>query len=120
MIYKSTKVRCPKHLKFVRSHACCITRDGDNCNGTPVDPHHLMKIGGRGTSLKESDEWTVPLCRKHHTEVTGYGDEEVFWVFYGIPYETVIKLAQSLASRSPSEAIRNTLRRNNERNTSGL
>lgn len=111
-ILKEVKHRSASHRKFVSGHPCCITKNGEHCNGTPVDPHHLMKMGGRGVGLKESDEWTVPLCRRHHTEVTGYGDEEVFWLFYSIPYETVIELAQWLTSRSPSESIRNTLRRN--------
>ena len=104
---KIPKIRSPKHRKFVASQPCMITNlEGENCNGTPVDAHHLMKMGGRGTSLKESDEWTVPLCRKHHIEVTGYGDEEVFWMYYNISYELVKDMAEFLSMQSPCDKIR--------------
>jgi hypothetical protein len=107
--FKKLKIRSKKHLAFVRSQQCCLVWEGGQCNGTPVDPHHLMKIGGRGISLKESDEWTVPLCRKHHTDVTGYGDKEVFWNRYDFSYEYVKEIAINLARLSPDEEIRNTV-----------
>lgn len=108
---KEKKIRSPKHRQFVGTFECMITnKDNEHCNGTPVDAHHLMKMGGRGTSLKESDEWTVPLCRKHHTQVTGFGDEEVFWVNYNKPYEYVIGRAMALALNSPDIRIREAMR----------
>lgn len=109
--FKVPKIRSPLHLAFVRSQPCVITKDNENCCRKPVDPHHLMKMGGRGAGLKESDMWTIPLCRKHHIEVTGYGDEEVFWVFHNKPYEYVIGRAIALALRSPDEAVREAMRR---------
>lgn len=87
------KIRSKKHLAFVRSKGCLISFNGQRCNQRP-EAHHLMKMGGRGMGLKESDEWTVPLCRYHHSEVTDYGDEEKFWNKYGFKYEAVKQTAR--------------------------
>ncbi len=71
--------------------------DGENCNGSPVEAHHLMRCGGRGMSMKESDIWTVPLCKWiHHVEVTLTGFEEAFWLRYGFSYDEVKEYAQQL------------------------
>jgi len=109
-IVKTIKVRSPQHLKFVRTRACCITRDGENCNGNNVCAHHLTFLGGQGKGTKECDSETVPLCFQHHTSLHFVG-ERTFWKEWGIDPELI---ADDLASRSPSEAIRNTLRRNDE------
>lgn len=107
---KSKPIRSPKHLKFIKGHNCMITREGQECNGTPVDPHHLMKIGNRGLGRKENDSWCVPLCRTHHCQVTRYGDERKFWALYGYEYEEVKERAKHLASISPCERIRLTIK----------
>jgi hypothetical protein len=106
MLYqKEEKSRSVKHLKHVKKHMCCITRDGENCNQGPIDPHHLMKIGGRGISLKESDEWTVPLCRMHHHQVSISGDETNWWERWGKSYDEVIEIAVQMALTSPDKDI---------------
>ena len=52
-------VRSPKVLGFTRDQPCCV------CGQPPPnDPHHLF---GSAMSLKSSDIFTVPLCRKCHT-----------------------------------------------------
>ena len=108
-IVKTTKIRSPRHLAFVRGHACCITdRNGENCNGTPVVAHHLTITGGRSLSSKPCDSDCVPLCHSMHMELHQMG-EETFWEGWDRNPELI---ADDLASRSPSEAIRNTLRRN--------
>lgn len=94
---KQKPIRSPKHLARVRKMDCMITRDGEHCNGQPVDAHHLMRVGNRGMSLKEWDCWVVPLCRKiHHAEVTVTGDEPEFWKNYGFTYEQVKDYAREL------------------------
>lgn len=98
-------IRSESHLKFVRSHACCITQDGENCNGTPVHAHHLTHLGNRSMSKKPCDSDTVPLCWKHHNSLHFVG-ERSFWTGWRIDPELI---ADDLDSRSPSEAIRNTL-----------
>lgn len=108
-IIKSTKIRSPQHLAFVRSHACCITDSrGENCNGQDVCAHHLTFLGGQGKGTKECDSETVPLCHIHHSGLHFVGERK-FWKGWGIDPELI---ADDLASRSPSEAIRNTLVRN--------
>ena len=53
-------VRSPKVLGFTRDQPCCV------CDQPPPnDPHHLF---GSAMSLKSSDIFTVPLCRKCHTK----------------------------------------------------
>lgn len=97
--------RSDSHLKFVRSYDCCITKDGEHCNGTPVVAHHLTFLGNRSMSKKPCDSDTLPLCFKHHYILHWMG-ERSFWKEKGIDPELI---ADDLASRSPSEAIRNTL-----------
>ena len=103
MIKKTTKIRSGAHLKFVSSHDCCITKDGLNCNGTPVFAHHLTFTGGQGKGTKECDSKTVPLCALHHNALHAIG-ERSFWSSWNIDAE---KLADSLAEKSTSELIRN-------------
>jgi len=107
-VYKSEVVRSPKHLKFVKRGPCSIHRDGENCNGMghPIDPHHLMNQGGHGMALKESDEWTVPLCRFHHNQVTVTGKEEKFWEKWDMSYEEAEQIAIFHALNSPCPNIR--------------
>jgi hypothetical protein len=38
----------------------------------------------RALGRKVSDEFTVPLCRGHHREVHGCGDEAAWWIKAGI------------------------------------
>lgn len=61
------------HLRFVRSHPCLI------CGRAPADAHHLRYAQPRGMGLKVSDEFTVPLCRAHHRDNHGSGDEAAWW-----------------------------------------
>jgi hypothetical protein len=45
----------------------------------PADPHHLRFAQPRALGRKVSDEFTVPLCRLHHSELHRYGDEVSWW-----------------------------------------
>lgn len=36
-----------------------------SCDG-PIDPHHVVPIGGAKTGGKTDDDRTVPVCRLHH------------------------------------------------------
>lgn len=51
-------VRMDKYRAWVKSRPCARCSDGGPC-----DPHHVF---GSAMSLKSSDEFTVPLCRKCH------------------------------------------------------
>ena len=123
-------IRSKIHTDFVASQPCCITKDGEHINmshwllhkctkGETVwdivkerVAHHLTvfrhKIKDKCMSKKTCDSNTVPLCKTHHSSLHQMG-ERTFWDGWGIIPELI---ADDLASRSPSSAIRNTLRRN--------
>ena len=45
----------------------------------PADAHHLRFTQLRAMGRKVSDEFTVPLCRAHHRQIHGVGDEQLWW-----------------------------------------
>lgn len=84
----------PRHLALIRQLSCCVTgRPGPN------DPHHIKSgpaKAERGTSLKATDRWAVPLCREAHNAVEDVGsrNEEEWFRARGI--EDVVALATDL------------------------
>jgi hypothetical protein len=34
--------------------------------------------------VKNGDDYTIPLCRKHHDELHMFGDEKLFLDMYGV------------------------------------
>jgi ERF superfamily len=67
------RIRDKEHLRFVGQQPCII------CGRRPSDPHHLRFAQHRALGRKVSDEFTVPLCRGHHRELHGIGDEAAWW-----------------------------------------
>jgi len=61
---RDTRLRCPAHLAFVRSHACCVP----GCVGRPIETAHVRASQDGGMGLKPSDNWTISLCDKHHRQ----------------------------------------------------
>lgn len=57
------------HLAMIRQLHCCV------CDrAAPSDPHHIKAgTGERGTGLRSTDRWAVPMCRTHHDEVERIG-----------------------------------------------
>jgi hypothetical protein len=45
----------------------------------PSDPHHLTFTQPRALGRRASDEFIVPVCRIHHRELHGSGDEVAWW-----------------------------------------
>lgn len=73
------RLRSKKHMAVVRSHGCCI------CKNPVADAHHLRTVGHkRAAALKNGDDFTIPLCRKHHDELHAFGDEKLFLDLHGI------------------------------------
>lgn len=76
------------HRKLVAQLPCCITG-----RYPPNDPHHLCSgpaVKERGTGMKATDRWLVPLCREKHDEVGSKGTRnEIAWFLsHGIdPHE---------------------------------
>ena len=65
-IAEPKRLRDKAHLKFVASQPCLI------CGRQPSDPHHLQFARPQAMGLKVSDEFTVPLCRGHHRQGSGW------------------------------------------------
>lgn len=57
-----------------------------------ADAHHLRIVGHkRGMSVKNGDDYTIPLCRKHHEELHSWGDEKLFLAFHGVNVHTLLR-----------------------------
>jgi hypothetical protein len=67
------RLRDKNHLRFVAAQPCLI------CGRQPSDPHHLRFAQPRAIGLKVSDEFTVPLCRSHHSQLHRAGNEVAWW-----------------------------------------
>jgi hypothetical protein len=70
---KPLRRRNKAHLAYVRAQPCVI------CQREPCDAHHLKFAEARALGRKVSDEFTVPLCRDHHTELHHHGNETSWW-----------------------------------------
>jgi ERF superfamily len=87
LIQEPRRIRDKEHLRYVAQQPCVI------CGRMPSDPHHLRFTQLRALGRKNSDEFTVPVCRGHHREVHGVGDEAQWWSNKGID---ALSLAQRL------------------------
>jgi hypothetical protein len=72
------RVRDREHVRYVAKQPCLV------CGRQPADAHHLRFTQSRALGRKVSDEFTVPLCRGHHREVHGHGDEGAWWEKVGV------------------------------------
>lgn len=82
---KSSRLRSKKHMAMVRSHGCCI------CKNPVCDAHHLRSEGHLASAaLKNGDDFTIPLCRKHHDELHAFGDEKLFLDLHGIDAKLIL------------------------------
>ena len=90
---KPIRKRSKTHLAFVASQPCLI------CKSTPCDAHHLKVAGPSSLRRKVSDEFTVPLCRKHHQELHRRGNEANWWADLQI---APIAIARQLWEASPA------------------
>lgn len=67
------RYRDREHLKLVASRPCLI------CGRAPTQAHHVRFSQPRALGRKVSDEFTVPLCSIHHSELHMAGNEEGWW-----------------------------------------
>ena len=72
-ISEPKRLRSKEHLRFVAQQPCLI------CGRAPSHAHHIRYAQSRGLALKVSDEFTVPLCAIHHSELHTTGDERRWW-----------------------------------------
>jgi hypothetical protein len=75
---KPVRRRSKAHLAFVASKPCLV------CQSGACDAHHLKIAQPRSLGRKVSDEFTVPLCRRHHQELHRHGNERAWWQNQGI------------------------------------
>ena len=71
------RIKNSRHLIWVRQQGCLI------CGGFS-HAHHLMFAEPSAMGKKSGDNFAVPLCPKHHTELHMYGDEKTWWDLKGI------------------------------------
>ena len=95
----SKRVVNQKHLMWVRTLPCFISKSGFlSCSG-PVQAHHLLKPsdGKRGWSLKAGDNEVIPLCQFHHAQLhTKFGNEYKFFEYYGFKVKAGQEYAKQL------------------------
>ena len=70
---KTIRLRDKEHCKFVATQPCVV------CGRTPSEAHHIRFAQPRALGRKVSDEYAVPVCRLHHRDLHGYGDEASWW-----------------------------------------
>jgi hypothetical protein len=75
---KTIRLRDKAHCKFVATQPCVV------CGRTPSEAHHIRFAQARALGRKVSDEYTIPVCRLHHHELHGYGDEASWWAAVSI------------------------------------
>jgi hypothetical protein len=75
---KTIRLRDKEHCRFVATQPCVV------CGRTPTEAHHIRFAQPRALGRKVSDEYTVPVCRVHHRDLHGYGDEASWWAGVGI------------------------------------
>jgi ERF superfamily len=93
---KPVRRRSKAHLAFVASQPCV------SCKVSPCDAHHLKIAQPRSLGRKVSDEFTVPLCRKHHQELHKHGNEANWWVNMQM---TPLPIAKELWEISPVHGV---------------
>lgn len=42
-------------------------------------------------SLKNGDDFTIPLCRRHHDELHNFGDEKLFLALHGVDAALILR-----------------------------
>ena len=90
---RSSRVRCPSHLKWVRKHRCVIA----GCINIPSEAAHVRSGTDGSTGVKPSDKWAVSLCGPHHRQQHKWGE-----LSFDRYYLTNLKaLAEEFARKSP-------------------
>ena len=77
-LVKLRRSRDKDHLLFIANQACTV------CGRRPCEAHHIRYAQPRALGRKVSDEFTVPLCRVHHRELHGQGNERAWWAKFKI------------------------------------
>ncbi len=104
VVAKTIRLRDKEHCKFVASQPCIV------CGRTPSEAHHIRFAQPRALGRKVSDEYTVPVCRLHHRDLHGYGDESSRWAGVNVdPVPVALALWRRSRSTNCAEVIRSEL-----------
>lgn len=81
-----------EHLALIRKLPCCVT------GVTPAgEAHHLKQgTGERGTGMRSSDRWAVPLCHAKHMELERQGSRNEWAWFRAHGISDPLELAAAL------------------------
>ena len=102
------RFRSEKHRRWVAARDCiaCYPGYSGNCGDSQHTDErddavsqccHLRRGHRGGMGLKPSDEWTVPLCERHHRHMDTHPEGPAAWA-----YETFVEgTAERLAEQSP-------------------
>lgn len=71
--------RDKKYVKWIRTQPCLV------CFKTPSQAHHYRTAENSGMGIKPADEWCVPLCHAHHSELHKTGIK-TFSGKYGVDF----------------------------------
>lgn len=89
---RSSRVRDPAHLEFVRRLPCCL------CNRGPrSEPHHDTEK--RGMGQKADDTRTIPMCHRHHMDAQSYAGPFKGWDKYRMRAWFEEQLARVMAAK---------------------
>ena len=89
---RTSRVRCPAHLKWVREHACSA------CGATEqIQAAHIRSSSDGGMAVKPGDQWAVSLCHPCHARQHMVGEAE-FQMEWDID---LVALALEFAKKSP-------------------
>lgn len=92
---------CEEHLAALRKCPCVATLK------VPAGEVHHLKFGtgDRGTGMRSSDKWGVPLSRIAHEEVERAGSRNEPAIFKGWRIDAPLDLAKALWDASPDVAL---------------
>jgi len=104
LIPKAEKHKNKKHLIFVSAQQCCLNVISADWCSVNIQAHHLLKPfdGKRGMGMRASDKNVVPLCYHHHAQLHDQnGDEDSFWISFGLSEDFGRQKAEELWNKSP-------------------
>lgn len=107
--FKIERIDSPEHRRWIASLPCIVS----GYQGERGIDHHLMRAEPiKGTGYKLSDIYCVPMEFEIHNILHRNGNEEVFFLNNGLPYEHVMEIARNLAYESPDIRIRMAMKIN--------
>ena len=92
---QASQLRSDGHLRWIRGHECSVIHAG-GCSGK-IEAAHVRTGTDGGLGVKPSDNFTIPLCSKHHREQHQHGEGR-FEAKYKI---SMRKIADALWAKSP-------------------